>query len=575
MKEKILYSALVAAIVLPLSCQKDDILDYSGTGASGLEENTSEVDDEQSVSDVEWNASIGIVFSNSGAATVTGDTKGIVSVSGNDVTVNNATGEKITYTLSGETSDGFFKVYSDTKQAIVLDGVSITNKRGAAINNQGKKTCYIQVQGTNKLADGTSYTLTPSTEDEKAVLFSEGQLVFSGSGSLLVTASGKSGITSDDYIVFENAPSIQVVSSSGHGIRGKEYINVNGGSIDVTLTSAAVGKKGFCSDSLIVFHGGETVISSAAPAGTVDGSLTGAAGIKADQVFRMEGGSLTVLCSGKGSKGIKSGDEDEGYSGAMRFAGGSVNVTCTGANYGTSSGWGSSSSDSKSAKGIKCDGNIVFCGSEVSVSCSGHEAIEAKGTMDVSGGIVYAYSSADDAVNSAGDFTVTGGFLCGHSTANDGLDANGNFYIKGGVVYAIGKSSPEVAVDANTEGGKKLYLSGGTIIAIGGLENGSSLTQSCYQASSWSKNTWYGLTIGSTVYAFKTPSSGGSGLVVSGASQPTLSSGVTVSGGDSIFNGTFICGASLSGGTSVSLTSYTGGSGGPGGGGPGGGGRPW
>ena len=138
------------------------------------------------------------------------------------------------------------------------------------------------------------------------------------------------------------------------------------------------------------------------------------------------------------------------------------------------------------------------------------------------------------------------------------------------MVYAIGSSSPEVAIDANTEGGYKLYVEGGTLIAIGGLESGSSLTQSCYSASSWSQNTWYALTVGSNTYAFKTPSSGGTPLGVSGASTPTLASGVTISGGTSYFEGLLYQDVSVSGGSSVSLSSYSGGNGG--GWGPGGGG---
>ena len=173
--------------------------------------------------------------------------------------------------------------------------------------------------------------------------------------------------------------------------------------------------------------------------------------------------------------------------------------------------------------------------------------------------------------------TVSGGYVYAQGQKNDGLDANGNCYIKGGTVYAICSGSPEVAIDANSEQQKKLYLTGGTIIAVGGLENGSSLTQSCYQSSSWSPTTWYALTVGTTTFAFQTPSGGGSPLVVSGASQPTLKSGVTVSGGTSYFGGLGITGCTVSGGTTVSLSSYTGaggmggGPGGtPGGGGPGG-----
>ena len=149
----------------------------------------------------------------------------------------------------------------------------------------------------------------------------------------------------------------------------------------------------------------------------------------------------------------------------------------------------------------------------------------------------------------------------GYSTGNDGLDANGNFYIKGGLVYAIGKTSPELGIDANTEGGKKLYVSGGTIVAIGGLESGSSLTQTCYSTSSWSKNTWYSFTNGSETFAFKTPASGGSTLVVSASSKPTIKSNVTVSGGTSIFGGMGNISPTVSGGSSVNLSTYSGGGG--------------
>ena len=83
------------------------------------------------------------------------------------------------------------------------------------------------------------------------------------------------------------------------------------------------------------------------------------------------------------------------------------------------------------------------------------------------------------------------------------------------------------------------------------------------------------MTVGDEVIAFKTPASGGTTLVVSGASQPTLKSGVTASGGTSWFEGVLTTGATVTGGTDVTLSSYTSGGGfGPGGGGFGPGGRP-
>ena len=237
-------------------------------------------------------------------------------------------------------------------------------------------------------------------------------------------------------------------------------------------------------------------------------------------------------------------------------------------------------SDYKSSpKGIKVDGAFNISGDavvSVTTTGAGGEGIESKTSIDINGGQVVVVA-ADDAINASyktssnlGNLTVSGGSVYARSTGNDGIDTNGNCYIKGGLVYAIGTSSPEVAIDANSEQQKKLYVTGGTIVAIGGLERGSSLTQSCYSTNSWSKNTWYALTVGSETFAFQTPSSGGSTLVVSGASQPTLNSGITVSNGTSIFNGVGYTNATFSGGSSVNLSSYTGGGGGGGGWGPGG-----
>lgn len=73
------------------------------------------------------------------------------------------------------------------------------------------------------------------------------------------------------------------------------------------------------------------------------------------------------------------------------------------------------------------------------------------------------------------------------------------------------------------------------------------------------------MTVGNETIAFCTPASGGSTLVVSGTSQPTLKSGITVNGGTEIFNGNGFVEAVISGGSSVTLSSYSGGTGGGGG----------
>lgn len=518
MKRFFVMAAVSAMLVV--SCGKDeitevDVADSSVSGGSTI----------GSYDDFTADRVVSIVYAD-GSATVSGAGSGqTVSRSGAGVTITNSGTEKVRYEVSGASSDGWLKIYSSAHQALVLDGLTLTNSTGAAINLQGAsethttgKTTFVVLQSASSIADGSSYTATPSDEDEKAALFAEGSIVVCGSGSLTVNAKGKSGIASDDEI------------------------EIQSGSVTVNSTAATKATSG---DTLKV------------------------SGVKAQDGFIMTGGTLTVSCSGTGAKGI-SGD------GTAVFNGGSVTVTVTGSNFGSSSsgGWGgggghgpgggghSSSDNSVGAKAIKFDGAITFNGGTVVATAQKHEAIEGKSTMTINGGEVYGYSASDDGINCASTLTVNNGYVCAISAGNDGMDANGNLYIKGGFVMCASANSPEVGIDANTEGGYKLYIEGGTLVSMGGIENNSQLTQSCWRTSSWSKNTWYSITVGSTTHAFKTPSTSGSGMVVSGASEPTLKSGVSASGGTERLNGTVLESPEVSGGSSVSLSSYSGGGGG-------------
>ena len=472
-----------------------------------------------------------------------------VTVNGGHITANHSSTKNICYVLSGTTTNGSFTVVGDKKYEVKLNNVNITNPDSAALNLLSGKRAYIM------LVDGTSNTLSDGTGgSQKGALYCKGKLLFNGSGKLSVTGNTNNAIHSADYIVFRKGNNIYANSTANHGIKANDGIFINGGIINVEVSAEAA--KGINCESNIIVNGGRTTVitTGGGTYDTEDNEAKGAACIKADSAFTINAGELWLKSTGSGGKGINVDTE-------ANFTGGNVYIVTEGGQY-------KSNNDTSSPKGIKADGNINISGGAIWVRTNGYngEGIETKSTMNISGGevAVYAY---DDAINSKGDMTITGGYVYAQGKNNDGLDANGNIYIKGGLIYAICSGSPEVAIDANTEGGKKLYLTGGTVVAVGGLENGSSLSQACYQASSWSKNTWYTMTYDSNTFSFKTPSSGGSGLVVSSAATPTLSSGTTISGGSSVFGGIGIMSGSVSNGTSVSLSSYTGGNGMGGGGG--------
>ena len=505
-------------------------------------------DEEDMLESNEFMTEVSIDMSNPVAKTENGVE---VTVSGGHVTANHGSAKKVCYVLSGTTDSGSFTVLGDKKYAVKLNGTSITNPDSAALNLLSGKRAFII------LADGTANTLADGTGgSQKGALYCKGKLLFNGSGQLSVTGNTNNGIHSADYIVFNKGNNISVKSATNHGIKANDGVFINGGILNIEVTAAAA--KGINCESHIIINGGRTTVLTTGD-GTYDSDdceAKGAAGIKADSTLTVNGGELWLKSTGSGGKGINVDME-------ASFNGGSVYVVTTGSQY-------RNNNDTSSPKGIKADGNITVSGGSIWVRTSGNngEGIETKGTLNITGGEVASYAY-DDAVNSKGDMTVSGGYVYAHGQHNDGLDANGNCYIKGGTVYAICSGSPEVAIDANSEQQKKLYVTGGTIVAIGGLENGSSMTQSCYQAQSWNANTWYALTVGTGTFAFQTPSSGGSGLVVSAASQPSLQAGVSISGGTSHFGGIALTETTLSGGSSVTLSSYTGGNGGTGGG-PGG-----
>lgn len=517
MKKGLLSYLLIAGIVvLGYSCSTND--PSNGSDSTNTETNTGD-DDNDLVANQTWSYSLDIVW-NGSSASVSGSVDGVTVTNSNGYVSITSTTKHVVYNVSGS-GTGQLSIYSDYKFQLALQGLTLACSDGPAINNQCHKTCYVVLSGTNSLSDGSSYA--SSDEDRKAAFFSEGQLCFSGSGSLSVTGNYKHALASDDYIrLCEGVGTMTLTAKVKDGIHTNDGVIINDG----TLTITAVEEGIQCDTSSVVITGGTLNITSSSDKG-----------ILAYGNIEISGGTTNISSKYKCIK----------TQGNLVISDGTIIAVATGTSSGNNGGWGGSSSSSGTPEGI-----------------------EAKGTMTISGGQVYAQAN-DDAINSGGNMTISGGYVCAYSTGNDGLDANGNCYLKGGVIYAIGTSSPEVAIDANTEGGYKLYVQGGTIVAIGGLESGSSLTQSCYSASSWNKSTWYALTVGSNIFAFKTPSSAGSTLVVSGSSTPTLASGVTA-GGTAIFNGMGYYPATASGGSSVSLSSYSGGNSGGGGGTPGGGG---
>ena len=533
--------------------------------------------DDDYIENTTFDKTITVTFSQSGNASVSGDESGIVSINGNDVIATNNTDQVIKYVLTGETGDGFFKLYSTKKQAIVLNGVSITNPDGAAINNQSKKRTFIVLNdGTkNYLTDGANYSDATDSEDMKGCFFSEGQLIFSGSGYLEVDANCKAGIRSDDYVRTMPKANIWVDASAGNGIRGNEAVIVTGGVMNINVTGTA--DKGISTDGEVRIEGGRATIftSGGYEYDSDENDYSACSGIKADSVININGGELNIKSTGTGGKGLNCDDE-------ININDGVVRIITTGKRQKDSKG-------SVSPKGIKADGKINVSGGQTQVRLEGTgdgtEGIESKSEIHIEAGTVESYSY-DDAINSAGNLYIDGGYVYARSYNNDAIDANKNLYINGGVVIAEGASGAECGLDAAEQ--YKAYINGGTVIAVGGgMQAIDSSSKQASIAISASMGMKVGILDGSkAILAYTTPSSNsGTALMISSpsfksGSSYTLRAGCEVSGGTSFYNLTTGCTIG-SGSQSLDVTASTGvnGSmgGGMGGGGSmgGGGGRPW
>ena len=480
-----------------------------------------------------------------------------------------------------------------------------------------------------KVISGTENTLEDAaTGSQKGCLYVKGHAEFKQKGTLNVIGNVKHGIKIGEYMTVNKA-TINVTSAVGDGISCSQYFLMESGEINISgtgddgiqceldgETAVAASDDQHTDEDTGSFYleGGQITISCDGTAvkcikGDGDFNISGdavltatttgdgkwdtedletkaASCISVDGNMNINGGAMSLTSTGSGGAGMKcdgvltvnSGDINIKTTGGLYYNNGSTeNLNYTGDTDRVSSNYYSS------PKGIKAgtktesgntttySGAIYINGGTITVSTSGGngEGIESKNTLDINGGEI-TVTAYDDAINAAQDLTVSGGRVFAYAKNNDGMDSNGNMYIKGGLVYAISKSSPEVALDANTEEQKKLYVSGGTIIAIGGLESGASLTQTCYKASSFTKGAWYGLyNNGNLEVAFQVPSdnsSMGSPMVVSTSGTPTLFTVNNVSG-TSIFNGQAYVDASAtkSSTTGVSLSTYTSSQSGPGG----------
>lgn len=542
-----------------------------------------------------------VIFSSDGAIVKADDADILYDINGAYVTIDMYTNavKNVEVVVSGKSENGALKIYGQKKFKLTLNGLELISQKGPAINNQCGKRVFVHLaeNTVNRLSDASTYTddtyylggALPDDEDRKGCFFSEGHLIFSGTGVLVVNGNHKHGIATDGYLYTRPGVTVAVQDAAKNAIhvKGDEDdaigIQIMGGLI--YANSSATAGKALKTDLDVKVCGGKLLLSTSGGSeyDSDENDTSSPACIKADGNVSISGGELVLKSTGEGGKGIN-------VDGTLSITGGTSTVVTTGGKYYYNS------SLTSSPKGVKADGDITIDGGVLNISVTGKsdgsEGLESKSSITINDGQIYIYAY-DDAMNATSDITINGGKTYCYAANNDGIDSNGTLHLNGGLVIANGTNAPEEGFDCDES--RNFIVTGCLLIGTGGaaVTPSSASTQRVVIYNGISATKGQLLTILNSdnvpILTYELPRSmNGMSLFFSSADlvagDYSVLRGGTLSESTENWNGWYnggiwTGGSTIGSFTSSSIITIVGSSGGPGdggnpGGGPGGGGNP-
>lgn len=433
------------------------------------------------------------VTSNSSTLIVGSKSGGVTPITLNGTTVATVTEETYGVTIDSTSPDdtliefalhgGYNKTvtfYSDNSFKISLNSIAIDSSDGPAINIQSKQRAFVFLPNgsTNTLTDTTTWSdRTHPDGDEmdlKGTIFSEGPLIFSGTGSLAVTAAKKHALASDGHVRIREG-GITLTTYKKDGIRSNDAFILDDGNLTISTTEGkGIKVEGKEDDTVaigfIAINNGNLEITS------YDKAIT--ATWKSD-----EDGETSTL--------------DDDPDPRVTINGGSIKVKTTGTPYEDRTG----------------DESLA------------PEGIEAKSLLTINDGTL-EIDASDDALNGLGAMEINGGYTYAVSSDNDAIDTNGKMTISGGIIVANGADRMEGGLDCDRNTFK---VTGGTFIGTGGRNSAVSTSVTTQNTVSLSNIKSGLLTIedssGNIAFAYKMPESVAAVLL----SSPDLKTGTTYS----------------------------------------------
>ena len=341
------------------------------------------------------NSTINVVYAGSVAkVNVSGDIASMVTaeVDGANVSIvqDESLQNTVNYTLSGSSDNGSFYMDGNFKTNFTLSNLTLSSTSGSPIYIDCGKKIYIMLEGTNTLTDGIGGT-------HKACLYSDGHTEIKGNGTLNITARTKHGFTSDERCVISGG-NINVLAAPGDGLHLNERFTMTGGNINInsvgdgidvefrgvskgtkdqyeyngwaeisggniTMTVTGDSSEGLKADSTIVVSNTANINISLSGTCTYDATvrdISGTAGIKTDGAYQQTGGTIYLLHTGEGGRGINAADD-------ITFSGGNATVVTCGNIY----AYGALE---KKSHALKTDKNVYFNGGNLRIAASADDA---------------------------------------------------------------------------------------------------------------------------------------------------------------------------------------------------------
>ena len=364
-----------------------------------------------------------ITFSSSGISAGSSGTG--YKISGTTLTIKSAG----TYKITGSCSEGTIVVDKGLSDVtLIFDSLSLASSTTAPIVIKKGSSATISLSGTSTLTDKEDASTEDTNSDFEgaAIKIKSGStLTLSGNGTLNIDASScKNGIKGGSEATVNITSGTYKVNAANTGIASDGKVNITGGTFNITSGNEGI-KSGPDEDDT-----------------TSEG------------IINISSGSFTV----------NSGDD------AIHGVNG---LTITGGTFSIDAGDDALHSDYTTTIGT--DGSST--GPNIIVNNS-YEAIEGA-IINLYSGYASVYAS-DDGINAAnGDLTgydfsinITGGTWYINSDG-DGVDSNNNVNISGGQTEVFGSTNGgNAALDYDS----KCYLTGGTLLAVGNLGMGQTVS---------------------------------------------------------------------------------------------------